>query len=152
MSADRLGDNGGVNENRLATTSVEDVRVRRAPRIGVFLVAGGLLGAIGTFVLTSLFEVDPEVGFGVLVGYFMIFGVPFGVVLGAVVALVLDRIATRRARMVSAEWEHTAAADGGDGDRDAVTADAEGAVGSAAAGGEAAEQSTPARPEPGPAA
>ncbi len=145
MSADPLGDNGGVNENRVAETSLEEVRLRRAPRIGVFLVAGGLLGAVATFVLTSLFEVDPEVGFGVLVGYFMIFGVPFGVALGAVVALMLDRVATRRARMMPAEWEHATAPE-------TVATDDTEPADAATADGASAESATPARQDSGPEA
>jgi len=86
-------------------TENQQVRVRRAPKIPVFLVLGGALGAIVTLVLTSLFETDPTVGFGASFGYFLIYGVPAGVVLGAIVALILDRGSNRRAKTVSAQHE-----------------------------------------------
>lgn len=95
-----------MNQRPVSPTSEEEVRLRRAPRIGVFLIGGALLGAIATFVLTAMFEADPEIGFGVLVGYFMIYGVPLGLGLGAIVALVLDHRSKRRAKLVVAEREH----------------------------------------------
>jgi len=82
-----------------------EVRIRRAPKLGVFLGLGGALGAIATLVLTSLYPADPQVGFAATLGYFLLFGIPAGVVLGAVVGLVLDAISRRRARTVTAERE-----------------------------------------------
>ncbi|TXN30513.1 hypothetical protein FVP33_10815 [Lacisediminihabitans profunda] len=82
------------------------MRIRRAPRYPIFLILGGGLGAIVTFVLTALFPVDPAVGFGALFGYFALYGVPAGVLVGAIVAIVLDRVSSRRARSVVVE--HTA--------------------------------------------
>jgi hypothetical protein len=81
--------------------SESDVSIRRAPRIGVFLIFGAMLGAIVTLVLTSLFEPDPAVGFLASYAYFCLFGIPAGVVLGGLVALVLDLVSTRRARTVT---------------------------------------------------
>jgi len=75
-----------------------ELTIRRAPKIPAFLIVGGGVGAIVTFVLTALFPIDPQVGFAALFGYFALFGVTGGVLLGALVALILDRIATRRAR------------------------------------------------------
>lgn len=79
------------------------VAIRRAPRLGTFLFLGGAVGAIGTLVLTSLFPADPAVGFAASFGYFALFGVPAGVLLGAVVGLVLDAISLRRSRTVAVE-------------------------------------------------
>lgn len=81
--------------------SESEVSIRRAPRIGVFLVLGALLGALTTLILTSLFEPDPNVGFAASYLYFCLYGVPAGVVLGAAVALVLDAISKRRAGTVT---------------------------------------------------
>jgi hypothetical protein len=87
------------NDAALDSFSEEaELTIRRAPKIPAFLIVGGGLGAIVTFVLTALFPVDPLVGFAALFGYFALFGVTGGVLLGALVALILDRIATRRAR------------------------------------------------------
>ncbi len=87
-----------------ATSTVEaEVRVRRIPRYPRFLIIGAGLGAVATFILTASFPSDRTVGFGALFGFFLIFGVPIGVVLGAVVAIVLDFGLKRRARQVTAE-------------------------------------------------
>ncbi len=78
------------------------VSIRRAPRFSAFIVIGALVGLVATLVVTSLYPADPAVGFPATFGYFALFGVPIGAVLGAVVALVLDRRATRRAAEVIA--------------------------------------------------
>jgi hypothetical protein len=81
--------------------SESEVSIRRAPRVGVFLVLGALLGLIATLILTSLFEPDPSVGFLASFAYFCLFGIPAGLLLGAVVAIVLDVVSTRRTRTVT---------------------------------------------------
>jgi ABC-type Co2+ transport system permease subunit len=81
--------------------SESEVSIRRAPKVGVFLVLGAVLGAIVTLMLTSLFTADPTVGFLASFAYFCLFGVPAGLLLGAIVAIVLDVISTRRARTVT---------------------------------------------------
>ncbi|WP_309711114.1 potassium transporter Trk [Pseudolysinimonas sp.] len=81
--------------------SESEVSIRRAPRIGVFLIFGAMLGALVTLILTSLFEPDPAVGFLASFAYFCLFGIPAGVALGGVVALALDIVSTRRARTVT---------------------------------------------------
>jgi hypothetical protein len=87
-----------------AQTTVEtEVTVRRIPRYSRFLIIGAGLGAVITFILTASFPSDPKVGFGALFGYFLLFGVPAGAVIGAVVAILLDIGLTRRARTGMAE-------------------------------------------------
>ncbi|MGB3908922.1 MAG: potassium transporter Trk [Pseudolysinimonas sp.] len=81
--------------------SESEVSIRRAPRIGVFLIFGAMVGALVTLILTSLFEPDPAVGFVASFAYFSLYGIPAGVVLGGLVALILDRVSTRRARTVT---------------------------------------------------
>lgn len=83
------------------TPTPVSVTIRRAPKIGAFLAVGGVLGALGTLVLTSLFPVDPSVGFVPLFAYFCLYGIPAGVLLGALLALVLDRRSARRAKSVN---------------------------------------------------
>lgn len=84
---------------------VDQVTVRRAPKFPAFIIVGGGIGAIVTFVLTSLYPVDPNVGFGALFAYFALFGVTAGVVLGALLAIILDRRATKRAKTATIERE-----------------------------------------------
>ena len=81
--------------------SESEVSIRRAPRVGVFLVLGAVVGAVVTLILTSLFRADPSVGFLASYAYFCLFGIPAGLLLGALVALVLDIVSTRRARTVT---------------------------------------------------
>jgi hypothetical protein len=99
-----------VTDDERATDTVTEVRVRRAPRLPVFLVLGALLGAIATFIVTATVgQVDPKVGFAATFGYFCLYGVPAGVVAGAMVGLLLDWRSQRRARVVAAEHERVAA-------------------------------------------
>jgi hypothetical protein len=78
----------------------EQMVVRRAPRLIPFVFLGGALGFIGSLIATSLFPVDPSVGFAALAGYFSLFGVTGGIGAGLVVWLVLDRRSKRSAREV----------------------------------------------------
>jgi hypothetical protein len=82
-----------------------EVRIRRAPKLGVFLLVGAAVGAIVTLILTSLFPADPAIGFGASFGYFLLFGAPAGAVLGAVVGLIIDRVSIARSRTVTVERE-----------------------------------------------
>ena len=79
------------------------VTVRRAPKIPAFMVVGGLFGFLATLVATSLFPADPLVGYAALLGYFSLYGVTAGVLLGAVIGVVLDRRSRLKARTVAAE-------------------------------------------------
>ena len=87
----------------MSDNSTDRVTVRRAPRIPAFIGLGAVLGVLVTLILTSLFPVDPAVGFGALFAYFALYGVTAGVVLGALVGIILDRISTRRAKTVEVE-------------------------------------------------
>lgn len=84
-------------------TSEDRVSVRRAPRYPRFIILGAGLGAVVTFIVTALFPVDPAVGFGALFGYFALVGVAVGAALGALAAVILDAVATRRAQQLDAE-------------------------------------------------
>jgi hypothetical protein len=83
-----------------------EVRIRRAPKFSVFLILGAVLGVIAALVLTVTFPIDPNVGFGPTFGYFAIFGVTAGVFVGAVIAIILDRLLARRAKTVSASVDY----------------------------------------------
>ena len=101
------------------TDSTAEVRVRRAPRLPVFLLLGAIIGAIVTLIITSLGPTGPKVGFAATYGYFCLYGVPTGVVLGAVLGLALDRRSVRRARTVTAELERVESRDSRESDSDA---------------------------------
>ena len=101
-----IGDNGGVTTpERSSTDTTTEVRVRRAPRLPVFLLLGAVVGAIATLIITGLAPADPKVGFAASYGYFCLYGVPAGVLFGALLGLALDRRSVRKARVVTAERE-----------------------------------------------
>ena len=78
------------------------VRIRRAPKFSVFLIVGAALGAIVALILTLLFPIDSQVGFGATFGYFAIFGVVGGALIGGSVALIFDRVLSRRTATATA--------------------------------------------------
>jgi hypothetical protein len=82
---------------------ITQARIRRAPRLPVFLVLGVVLGVIAALVTTAAGNLDPKVGFGATFGYLCIWLVPLGLALGALVGVVLDRLSARRARLVTVE-------------------------------------------------
>jgi LPS O-antigen subunit length determinant protein (WzzB/FepE family) len=77
------------------------VRIRRAPKFSVFLVLGAVVGIFVALLLTASFPIDPKVGFGPIFGYFAIYGLVGGVLIGAIVALIFDRVLARRAKTVT---------------------------------------------------
>ncbi|WP_296193175.1 hypothetical protein [uncultured Microbacterium sp.] len=102
---------------REAVTSdrVERARVRRSPRYGVFFVLGGALGVLAAMIITFTWTggaAEPKLTAGgmsystiQIFGFTLIYLVPIGVALGAVVALVLDRVVGRRSREVIVDHE-----------------------------------------------
>ena len=92
-----------MSDEQPQSVSEDTVRIRRAPKYATFIILGGALGAIVTLILTMSQPADPNVGYGALFGYFLLYGIPAGVALGAVVALILDARSRRHARTVEAE-------------------------------------------------
>ena len=82
-----------------------EVTVRRAPKFGAFIVVGAGIALIATLIVTALFPSDPNVGFPALVAYFSLFAVPAGAAIGALIALLIDRRSSRRAKTIAAEEE-----------------------------------------------
>ena len=89
-----------MSEPRTETTQAH---LRRAPRLPVFLVLGAVLGAIAALVLTAVGNLDPKVGFGATFGYLCLWCIPVGLVVGALVAIVIDQVSRRRAKLVTVE-------------------------------------------------
>ncbi len=87
------------------TTDTQEATVRRAPKLGAFLFVGAALGALVTLILTSLFPADPSVGFAASYAYFLIYGIPAGLVVAGAIGLLLDRRSRRRARTVTVEHQ-----------------------------------------------
>ena len=87
---------------------VERMRLRRAPKFSVFLVAGAALGLIVAMILTFAFngtdDVSPNTGLvysqGQVFGFMLLVCIPVGLALAGIVALILDRRSSRHTRDV----------------------------------------------------
>ncbi|TFC87550.1 hypothetical protein E3T28_06015 [Cryobacterium sinapicolor] len=76
------------------------VTVRRSPRFFNFMLLGALIGAIAALVLTVVFPENAEFGATQVFGFLLLAFVTFGVTLGAVVAIIIDRVNSRRGKTV----------------------------------------------------
>ena len=90
----------------------ETARVRRAPKVVVFLVLGAAFGVFVAMVLTFAFSsADTSAVTGVTYSASTVFGFlaiicgAVGLLLGGLVAVVLDRRSIRRTRIVTIERE-----------------------------------------------
>lgn len=79
------------------------VRVRRSPKVGVFLALGVLLGVLAAVVIAVVTPDDGQYPTSQVLGFLVLLLAPIGAVVGGLVAVVLDAVATRRARVVEAE-------------------------------------------------
>ena len=75
-----------------------EVTVRRAPKYVPFLILGGLLGVGVAAFLAYGVPGDESYDAGAVFGFFLVLCAGGGAVLGAVVALLLDRLSLRRAQ------------------------------------------------------
>lgn len=93
------------------TVDRDDVQVqaRLVPRYGRFMVLGAIVGAIGGWLWSRLGSSGPWLGSGpvidtsAVVPFLVGVGAVGGIVLGAVVAIVLERLVGRRRRTITAE-------------------------------------------------
>ena len=86
-----------------AAESVVDkstVTVRRSPRFFNFMLLGAIIGAIAALVLTVAFPENPEFGATQVFGFLLLAFVALGVTLGAIVAIIIDRVISRRGKTV----------------------------------------------------
>ena len=95
---------GSVPERR-------EVTVRRAPKYVPFLILGGLVGVAVAAIIAYALPGDEGYDASSVFGFFMILCAAGGVILGALVALVLDRMSVRRAERAVVESAPDADAD-----------------------------------------
>jgi NhaP-type Na+/H+ or K+/H+ antiporter len=79
------------------------VRVRRSPKIGVFLTLGVLIGVVVAVLIALLTPADGRYPTSQVLGFMVLICAPIGAALGGLLAVALDGIATRRARVLEAE-------------------------------------------------
>ena len=73
-----------------------EVTVRRAPKYVPFLVLGALVGVVAAAVAAYAVPGDATFDPGAVFGFFLIMFAAGGAILGAVLALVLDRLSIKR--------------------------------------------------------
>lgn len=76
------------------------VTVRRSPRYLNFMILGAVVGAILALVLTVSFPANAEFAPSQVFGFLLLAGVVAGVTVGAVAAMVIDRVTGRSATTV----------------------------------------------------
>jgi hypothetical protein len=75
-----------------------EITVRRAPKYVPFLILGGMVGIAAAAVIAYGLPGDASYDRGAVFGFFMVLCGAGGVILGAIAALVLDRLSVKRAR------------------------------------------------------
>ena len=73
-----------------------DVTVRRAPKYVPFLILGALVGIAAAAVVAYAVPSNPSFDAGAVFGFFMVMFAGGGAILGAALALVLDRRSVKR--------------------------------------------------------
>jgi len=91
------------NPEEQASVTEAEVRVHRSPRYFRFMLTGAILFAIVALVLTFAFPENPTYDRGTVFGFLLAICVVVGVALGSLVALLIDRATSRRARSVQAD-------------------------------------------------
>lgn len=81
----------------------QTVRVRRSPKVGVFLAIGAVAGALVALLFIGLSPADPEIPTPQALGFLILLLAPVGALVGGGVAVVIDAVGERRAREVLAE-------------------------------------------------
>ncbi|MGW9112316.1 potassium transporter Trk [Microbacterium sp. NPDC055683] len=102
-----------MSETPALRTEVDVAKVRRAPKYGVFAALGAAVGLVATLILATVFDGTSEASpFTEVVyspsqafGFILLWCVPAGILLGMLVALVLDWTIGRRTRDVRVAHE-----------------------------------------------
>lgn len=97
---DSSPDGTAANETVIAEGTVT---VHRAPRYRNFMLLGAIVGVLLAFVFTLAFPQNDEYGRLQIFGFLLLGGIAVGAGLGAVVALVIDRLIGRSRKTVVAD-------------------------------------------------
>jgi hypothetical protein len=104
---DELDEPAAERDSPVAEPIVErdEVTVRRAPKVPVFLIMGAALGVVVSLVVTSLFPFDSGEGVAQTYGYIALWGLTIGGAVGCLAAIVAERVTSRAAKRVQVERE-----------------------------------------------
>jgi membrane associated rhomboid family serine protease len=80
-----------------------EVRVRRSPRLGVFLLAGAVVGVLVAAVAAVVLPAGGTYTTGQVLGFLAVIFAAIGALLGGLVAVAVDALSSRRARVLQAE-------------------------------------------------
>ena len=94
-SEDGTAERDGMSE-RDGMTERREITVRRAPKYVPFLILGGLVGIAVAAVIAYGRPGNETYDPGTVFGFFMVLCGAGGVILGAITALILDRLSVRR--------------------------------------------------------
>jgi hypothetical protein len=79
------------------------VTIRRAPKFAPFMGLGALIGFVAALIVAYTGPADPTLTRESVLGFFtVVFAIP-GLLIGGLVALLLDRISVRRMKQATAE-------------------------------------------------
>lgn len=101
-SEDRTPERDGMSE-RHGMAERREITVRRAPKYVPFLILGGLVGIAVAAVIAYGRPGNETYDPGTVFGFFMVLCGAGGVILGAITALILDRLSVRRAQQAVVE-------------------------------------------------
>lgn len=93
------------------TPERREITVRRAPKYVPFLILGGMVGIAAAAVIAYALPGDASYDPGSVFGFFMVMCAAGGVILGAIAALILDRLSVRRTQQAVVEAVPEAVAD-----------------------------------------
>lgn len=88
-----------------------EATVHRVPRYGVFMAIGAVLGVIAAGILTLVGSYEKSAALdvvyppGQVFGFLLLWTVPIGLALAALVAIAIERLGRRRDRVVRVERE-----------------------------------------------
>ncbi|MGF2949164.1 potassium transporter Trk [Microbacterium alcoholitolerans] len=109
--------------SRSSEPQTVEATIRPVPRYGVFIGLGVVLGIIAAGILTAFGSYEPSPTLSVVYppgqvfGFALLWTVPIGIALGGGVALILERLARKRARIVRVEHERIVESDAEGDDR-----------------------------------
>ncbi|GAB3534483.1 hypothetical protein GCM10027403_10430 [Arthrobacter tecti] len=82
------------------------VTVRRAPKFASFMGLGAVIGFVAALIIAYTGDPDPTLTRESVLGFFTVVLALPGLLLGALVALLLDWISVRRSKQATAERTH----------------------------------------------